>query len=356
MKNHFAGRFFAAVCAALLAALALAACAQQSAAEAEDIQLDPFTGQQAQYTGQRAVGIVIENAPDSTEQCGLSSAEVVLEALTSDGAETSLCLVYPSVDAVPQVGPVAAGQDLYWRLLSAQQVLPVQRGGGVYNANYLEYYNLTAVDALEVGLNAFSSPSGWVGSALWYTSGSALSGVLQGLNISASLSESDQTVLKQTDENGAETLSTPALLPFGTQEQLPEPDDENAVNVRLCFDSSNATGFVYNAETGAYAMLHADGTPQLDANNGQQAEFDNLIILYSTPSLRDDGKTLDYDLTVGGGAWLHGGKLYSITWQQGADTTFALYDAEGKPLELTPGRSYLALVASMTGEELSVTP
>ena len=50
-------------------------------------------------------------------------------------------------------------------------------------------------------------------------------------------------------------------------------------------------------------MLHADGTPQLDANNGQQAGFDNLLVLFSASELRDDGKTYDYDLSMGGGTW-----------------------------------------------------
>ena len=104
----------------------------------------------------------------------------------------------------------------------------------------------------------------------------------------------------------------------------------------------------------AYGMLHADGTPQLDANTGTQAAFDNLLILYSGSSLRDDGRTLDYDLSMGGGVWLNGGHLWQITWTQGTQSTLALYDSNGKPLELPAGRSYIALLSSLTGQELLV--
>ena len=104
----------------------------------------------------------------------------------------------------------------------------------------------------------------------------------------------------------------------------------------------------------AYGMLHADGTPQLDANTGTQAAFDNLLILYSGSSLRDDGRTLDYDLSMGGGIWLNGGHLWQITWTQGTQSTLALYDSNGKPLELPAGRSYIALLSSLTGQELLV--
>ena len=56
----------------------------------------------------------------------------------------------------------------------------------------------------------------------------------------------------------------------------------------------------------------------------------------------------------GGGVWLNGGHLWPITWTQGSDTTFFFYDADGQPLTLTAGSSYIALVSSLTGQELMV--
>ena len=86
--------------------------------------------------------------------------------------------------------------------------------------------------------------------------------------------------------------------------------------------------------------MHNDGSPQLDANTGIQAAFDNLLVLYSASTPRDDGRTLDYDLTMGGGLWLNGGHLWHITWTQGTGSTFAFYDADGRPLRILSGRSY----------------
>ena len=117
---------------------------------------------------------------------------------------------------------------------------------------------------------------------------------------------------------------------------------------------SDMKGEELNDALAAYGMLHADGTPQLDANTGTQAVFDNLLILYSGSSLRDDGRTLDYDLSMGGGVWLNGGHLWQITWTQGTQSTLALYDSNGKPLNLPAGRSYIALLSSLTGQELLV--
>ena len=251
---------------------------------------------------------------------------------------------------------VAAGQDIYWRLLVGQQVLPVQRGGGQFDQNYLDYYSLRAVDALEVGTNAFSCETDWQNVPLWHTSGAALSGVLGSLNISPALTESrvTDTSSSSSDSESGTLLSVPNLLPMQENGKLPDADASDAMNVRVQFDAQNATGFTYDADSKTYRMLHADGTPQLDANNGQQTDFDNLLILFSASTLRDDGVTLDYDLTMGGGVWLNEGHLWNITWTQGSETTFFLYDSNGRPLTLTAGRSYLALVSSLTGQELTV--
>ena len=255
---------------------------------------------------------------------------------------------------------VAAGQDIYWRLLVGQQPIPVQRGGGQFDQNFLDYYSIRAVDALEAGRTAFDCGSEWSNAPLWYTSGEAISNVLDELSISSVLTESRVTsavsAAADSASSGADAvLSLPALLPQEADGKLPDATAPDAVNVRVCFDDDNATGFSYDADSGLYRMLHADGTPQLDANNGQQAGFDNLLVLFSASELRDDGKTYDYDLSMGGGVWLNGGHLWTITWTQGRDNTLLLYDADGRTMNIEAGTSYIALVTSLTGQELTVT-
>ena len=348
-----------AAAAAALCAVLLSGCSFSSEILSDhSAPADPLTGQALQYPGERAAAVVIDNAPASTVQWGIGSASVVLEAQTEADAPTSLCLAYPAVSAMPTVGPVTLGQDLYWRLLSGQQVLPVQRGAGQFARNYLDYYNLRAVDALEVGRNAFTCDADWSSAPLWRTSGKAVLGVLDSLNLSSQLDElaASASSAVTSDSTGADTVlpTLPALLPQKAEPRLPEPDAEDAAAVQVHFGTQSTTAFAYRAESGTYGMLHADGTAQLDANTGTQAQFDNLLILFSSSTLRDDGRTLDYDLTLGGGVWLNGGRLWHITWTQGTDSTFLFYDSDGRQLSLCTGRSYLALVSSVTGEELAV--
>ncbi len=342
----------AALCAALLCGCSFSG----GSTPAGSVPTDPLTGQALQYPGERTAAVVIENAASSTTQWGIGSASVVLEALTESGQPTSLCLAYPAVSAMPTVGPVTLGQDLYWRLLSGQEVLPIQRGAGRFARNYLDYYNLRAVDALEVGRNAFACDEGWSNTPLWRTGGKNVAAVLDSLNLSGTLADrsaSASSTVSTTDE-AASAPVLPALLPQAEDPRLPEPGAGDAAQVQIHFAPQSSTGFAYDAAGGTYGMLRADGTAQLDANTGTQAQFDNLLILYSASSLRDDGTTLDYDLSLGGGVWLHGGQLWHITWTQGTDSTFAFYDADGRPLSICTGRSYIALVSSVTGQELTV--
>ena len=100
-------RIRTALCLILAAAL-LAGCAfLPSDSEPETpAPADPLTGLALQWQGQRPVAVAIENSTASTTQWGLSSASVVLEALTEVGTSTELCLVYPALAATPKVGPV----------------------------------------------------------------------------------------------------------------------------------------------------------------------------------------------------------------------------------------------------------
>lgn len=337
--------------AAVLCAVLLGSCRSTAAAPAESTApADPLTGQQLLYPEQRVAAVVIENDTGSTTQWGIGSASVVLEALTESGSSTELCLVYPALEAMPIVGPVTRGKDLYWRLLSGQQVLPIQCGSSAYAKRYLEYFNLRAVDAQEVGRNAFAGTGySWNGTTLWRTSGKAVASVLDSLSLSAAV---NQNTASGSEESAAGML--PSLLPQRDTSHLPDATAADAVQVTVNFQSGGASGFVYDAALAAYGMLHADGTPQLDANTGAQAAFDNLLILYSGSSLRDDGRTLDYDLSMGGGVWLNGGHLWQITWTQGTQSTLAFYDSNGKPLNIPAGRSYIALLSSLTGQELLV--
>ena len=335
---------------ALLTALALTGCLslgpQTDDASAREAALDPLTGELARWPDQRPAAVFIHNGMDAERQWGIGEASVVLEALTEGDSATSLCLVYPSLEAVPKTGPVAQARDLYLQLLSAQQVIPVQRGASIYAANMLDLYGVRALDGHVLGTTAFTYQGSWgtPDQFCWTTSGSLLAQALSSQGINTAVQRSTGSSSEE------EEPQLPPLLPFGT----PEGGTEGAIRAKVSFAQGEASAFEYDAGTGQYAMYRADGRAQTDAGTGEQVAFDNLLILYSAPTLRDDGYTWSYDLTVGGGVYLSGGKMWNILWMQGKESTLAIYRTDGTALNIAPGRSYIALLGSLSEQKLSV--
>ena len=339
-----------------LAALTLTGCTlfgQQAgtAADAETAALDPLTGETARWPDQRPAAVFIDNSPDAARQWGIGEASVVFEALTEGDTSTSLCLVYPALEAVPQVGPVAQARDLYLQLLSCQQVVPIQRGATIYAANFQDLYDTSPLDALSVGLKGFTYEGVWgqPDQISWTTSGADLLPLADSSGVSLAARASADSLAESSDSTSQEDpVTLPPLLPFGE----PANGKTGVSSAELIFSASSSTGFTYDQGTNQYLMSRSDGTPQADANTGAQAAFDNVLILYSAPSLRDDGYSWGYDLTMGAGVYLSGGSVWSILWMPGTDSTLAIYNSDGTALNIQPGTSYIALMGSVASQEV----
>ena len=339
-----------------LAALVLTGCSlfSQSTGPASDldtIPLDPLTGEAARWPDQRPAAVFIDNGPDASRQWGIGEASVVFEALTEGETDTSLCLVYPALEAVPQTGPVAQARDLYLQLLICQQIIPIQRGASIYAANFQDLYDLLPLDALSLGIKGFTYEGVWgqPDQISWTTSGADLLPLADSAGVCLTVQAASDPLSANSDSGGGETdPHLPPLLPFGE----PANGKEGASSVELVFSPTSSTSFTYNAAASQYLMSRADGSPQTDANTGTQAGFDNLLLLYSAPSLRDDGYSWGYDLTMGAGVYLNGGSVWSILWMPGSDSTLAIYNSDGTALNIQSGTSYIALMGSVAGQEV----
>lgn len=326
---------FSLLTAAMLCALLLVGCGQtppaEPAAPVEEPPVDFLTGDEPLYLGKRPVAVMVSNAFDSPQQQGIAAASVVLEARTAADT-TELCLLYPSVDTVPQVGPVVQGRDLYWHFLNGLNALPVQKGASRYAANFLDFTAQHAVDALVVGTNAFSHAAGRpaANDTDWSTSGAALSSVLGSLALSA--------------DGESRPLSR-----FGT----PERGIIGAAIIDLHFTADTKTFFAFDGATKTYFMHRPDSAPMLDANNGAQAAFDNLLLLcVDGVGRKDDGSTPDYEgaeglgLYRGTGYYIFHGAAQAVHWARSDDgeTLLTLTDAADNVIPLAAGRTYIALL------------
>lgn len=293
----------------------------------------PLTGQEMTGEVQRPVAVMVNNAAQAgARQWGLGSASVILEALT-EGESTNWMLWFDNLESVPKVGPIAPGKDLFWQFALPMSSILVQKGMNTYAENLLNCYGWQPLDALMLGVNSFDydgSDPAMPMEYSWYTQGSSLQ---YGI---------DQYQMPLTGE-------VPVWQYFGSPVQ---GDAAAAITVNFSEKQSTTLRF----ENGGWMLYRADGTQQLDANNGVPVQVTNVLVLCSEPSVKDDKFTREYDLTEEEGLYLVNGTWQKVTWKKGdvADG-LQLFSETGTPLVMAPGKTYMAVYGGFQGQSLTIT-
>lgn len=342
--------------AALLAALLLGGCAPGGASsgeptptaeptaeptpEAEPVP-NPLTGvADADYTNRRPVAVTLRTLDGAAPQWGLSTADVLVEGVT-EGTTASLMALFSNVDAISKAGPVGPGRDLLLQLALPLNAVPVHIDKNIYASNLLNALTYQDLDGYHIGKAAFAfdqdrQNAGYREENCWYTTGELIK---NGLNQYG------------TSLEGA---NTPLFL-FGERPAV-EESAHNATALTITFSPSDSEQLTYAADTGLYVKTNADGSPTTDADNGQQVAFTNVFVLYASSGIKDDGYTRDYDMTGGTGLYLTGGAWEQIHWtKEDATGPLQLTTADGQPLVVSPGKSFIAIWGGYYGQGLTLT-
>lgn len=342
--------------AALLAALLLGGCAPGGASssepaptaeptaeptpEAEPVP-NPLTGVvDADYTNRRPVAVTLRTLDGAAPQWGLSNADVLVEGVT-EGTTASLMALFSNVDAISKAGPVGPGRDLLLQLALPLNAVPVHIDKNIYASNLLNALTYQDLDGYHIGKAAFAfdqdrQNAGYREENCWYTTGELIK---NGLNQYG------------TSLEGA---NTPLLL-FGERPAV-EENARNATALTITFSPSDSEQLTYAADTGLYVKTNADASPTTDADNGQQVAFTNVFVLYASSGIKDDGYTRDYDMTGGTGLYLTGGAWEQIHWtKEDATGPLQLTTADGQPLVVSPGKSFIAIWGGYYGQGLTLT-
>lgn len=297
--------------------------------------VQPLTGEDPSGEAARPAAVMIDNSVYAQTQWGLADADVVVEALT-EGKSTNLCLWYGAAAAMPKVGPVSEGKDLFWQFAIPYNTVPVQKGMNPYAENLLNCYAWQPVDALYVGVNGFDYDRtlayGVPDAYRWYTSGGAVQNAMTGYGLAAA-------------------GSAQPLFCFGKA----AGGSSGAARVDLLYSAERSTTFQYDAASGRWQMFNSSGDPQTDANTGAQAAFTNLVLLRCATGVKDDKFTREYDLTGGSGWYLTGDTWQPITWEKGDVLNgLTLYDADGAELTVNVGTSYIGIYG-VSGQRMTLT-
>lgn len=340
--------------AALLAALLLGGCTGQTGTDGDTSSTEtaeptpaaepvpnPLTGlADADYTNRRPVAVALRTLDGAQPQWGLSTADVLVEGVT-EGTTASLMAIYANADSISKVGPVGPGRDLLLQLALPLNALPVHIDKNVYASNLLNTLRYQDLDGYHIGKAAFAfdqdrQNAGYREENCWYTTGEMIQNGLA--TYGASL----------------DGPNTP-LFVFGDRPAVAE-EARNATNLTIAFSPDDSEQLTYAADTGLYTKTNADGSPTTDADNGQTVAFTNVLVLYASSGIKDDGYTRDYDLTGGTGIYLTGGGWEQIQWtKEDATGPLQLTDASGQTLVVSPGKSFIAIWGGYYGQGLTLT-
>ena len=276
-------------------------------------------GLEAASNGAARVAVMLRTLDGAQPQWGIASADVLIEGVT-EGNTAGLMALFADVDRISKVGPVGPGRDLFLQAALPLNAMPVSIDKNVYAANLLNTLAYQDLDGYHVGKTAFAfdqgrQDAGYREENCWYTTGELIR------NGAASYG------------TALEGSNTP-LFRFGTREEV-APENRSGMSLTVTFSKSDSEQLNYNTGTGLYEKLNADGSPMTDADNGQQAAFTNVFVLYASSGIKDDGYTRQYDMTGGTGLYLHGGAWEQISWsKEDATGPFSLTAADGTPLTL----------------------
>ncbi len=275
--------------------------------------------------GRSALVVKVDNVqPKARPQAGLNQADVVFEERV-EGSVTRLLAVFHSTDAGP-VGPVRSARTSDLGVLATLH-RPFFAWSG---ANDIFAARIRGANLADVGYDAATSH--------YYRAGDRPA--------------PDDLMLKSTGALMAlpneGSSPPPALFTYRAPGQAPA-HLEPAGGVHLTFGSSAGSAPVDYRWNGQGWARDQAGTPHLDASGAQIAPANVIVQFtpYVSSGVNDQfGKPIPEAQLVGDGdAWiLTNGGLVVGRWHKASLEAVATYtDVDGKPIGLTPGRTWVAL-------------
>lgn len=298
----------------------------------------PLTGEglAEPWEGQVAA-IVINNISDALPHHGVSQADMIFE-IETEGGITRMLDIYTHFEDVGSIGPVRSARSFFNNVAVSFDAPLIHCGGSKYalNGNYDDSGNV--IPNWEHVDGRFYDGSFFFRDKDRYEN--------QGYAWEHTLFTNGANVIKMLEYT---KLYKPGSQEYGlTFAEDPQVEGQKAQQVKVSFRGGKTSEFAYNEETGLYEMSQY-GSRYIDAGNGQQMAFRNVIVVYSDQWFVYDGtyNRSFYDL-LGSGEGLAAvdGKIQRITWhREKLEDPFTYTLEDGSALTLGVGTTYVAVTS-----------
>jgi hypothetical protein len=169
--------------------------------------------------------------------------------------------------------------------------------------------------------------------------------------------------LDERDQNFAPSYSS--LMTFSSE---PPEGGELAAAVNVRYRDFTSVDWVYDPENGRY-WRWADGEEHIDANNGQQINAANVILIYAIHILdesicehQSDGKCHAFSTEIqifeqGPVLIIRDGRAYEGMWKRdGRNSMFTFHDEEDNPIPLQIGNSWVQVIPMHYFDPVTISP
>ena len=266
---------------------------------------------------------IVENAPDSRPQSGLSEADVIYET-SAEGNIPRFMAIFHS-NSPDKIGPIRSVRP-YFINLSKSNRLPFAHCGGSEKALNEINNNSSIMSINEIPNGEF----------FWrYDKRKAPH------NLYTS-SEKIRDYIK----NSSWAVSPSQFINFDDS-TFKDSSLNDANNLRITLNKYYSTNYVYKDNL---YYKYMDDELAVDANNDKPLAFSNIVIQKTNISLDDDKGHLKIKLVGNGdGFVLSQGKYIPIKWScDSEDSKTYLYDTNEKEISLSPGKTIWHIIDSNT--------
>ena len=291
----------------------------------------PLTGEPVaeELTRRRPVAVMIDNHPDARPQSGLDQADLVYEVL-AEGGITRYLAVYLD-NPVSQVGPVRSARDYFLDLAMELDALYVHCGQSPQAEEEIP----------KLGINDLNLEFNVPDRFSWRTSDR---------RAPHNLYTSYERIMGAAAEKGYRTTIVGQPRELFKRDAALAPTGAPAAEVTIPYPKGYEGYIVswkYDPATGLYSRF-VKGQPDLDRPTGRQLTTPNIIVQYvrSEPIPKDPALRINVHFVGEGRAQLFiKGMAVEAKWKKAsreAPTVFT--DAQGRPLVLVPGRTWIEVV------------
>ena len=302
-------------------------------------EINPLSGLRMDESayGRRPVAVMLNNIKAALPMYGQSRADIIYEVM-AEGGITRMLAIYQDPPDVPRIGSVRSTRSYYLDLAQGHDALLLHAG-----ASEMAY-----ADIRTRGVDNFDGVNGpYEGTLYWRdkdrirTVGLEHSMFTSGVRIRELLASTKTRTALREDFTLGWRFSENASIRNG----------DAARTVTIKFSSYKTGVFTYDAEKARY-LVSQYGKPYVDGETGGQVETDNVLGLFADIGLiRGDAYDRLYAKLVGegDGFYANGGVSMPIRWsKESFQAPFVFTTADGEPLVMRPGQSYINVIGLKT--------